>query len=85
MMLNNYPANFITKYFEDHKKRIQYQSVSIKEPIDFNKIFVLPHIKIFTKELSQILQEKYGFKVVYNYPFLLEKIVKKAKDETENM
>ena len=85
LMLNNYPANFITKYFEDHKKRIQYQSVSMKEPIDFNKIFVLPHIKFYTKELRQILQEKYGFKVVYNYPFMLEKIVKKAKDQTENM
>ena len=53
----NYLANFITKYIEDHKKRIQYQSVSMKEPIDFNKIFVLPHIKFFTKELIQILQK----------------------------
>ena len=79
LMLNNYPANFITKYFEDHKKRIQYQSVSMKELIDFNKIFVLTHIKFYTKELSQILQEKYGFKVVYNYPFMLEKNCEKSK------
>ena len=52
LLLNNYPANFITKYFEDHKKRIEYQlqSVSRKELMDLNEIFVLPHIKFFTKE-----------------------------------
>ena len=32
-----------------------------------------------------MLHEKYGFGVVYNHLFMLERIVKKAKDPTENM
>ena len=49
-----------------------------------NEIFVLPYITFFTKELSQLLHEKYDIRVVYNYPFMLERIVKKSKDPTEN-
>ena len=31
-----------------------------------------------------MLHEKYDIRVVYNYPFMLERIVKKSKDPTEN-
>ena len=56
-------------------------SKKIKELNDFNvnDIFVLPYIRHYTKELELILKKKCNLRVLYNYSFELDGMVKKAK------